>query len=80
MKRNTKQVEIQIGSANDVDRYDDKVNSTGWETIILSRGDAVENKYEDALMQLIDQMNSEEISNANDFIRVVVNGKEVINL
>lgn len=81
MSKEIKNVKIQIGSTdNDAERYDKDISSDKYRTIIMSRGDAVKNKMQDALEQLIEGLNNEDIFPEGNFFRIVINEEEVINL
>ena len=63
---------IQIASANDAERFDDKLNSKKWETI-------VEGSPQEALKIIVRMLNSDVVNTENAFLRIV-QGATVINL
>jgi hypothetical protein len=65
--------QVQIASADNADRYDDDAMGEAWETV--ASGD----NYQEVLEFLIEAFNNEETPDSNSWLRLLINGKEVLN-
>ena len=63
---------VEIGNADDVERYDETLDSPHWESV--ASGETAE----EALEFLLRNANSEEFEISNSWLRLVIDDKEVI--
>lgn len=66
-----KTIKLQIGSGDNVDRYDPKIDSKGWETIIEGHSTSY------VLEALIEGLNNDDIIMDNNFMRIITDSNEV---
>lgn len=69
-------IQLQVGNANKVNRYDQAIQSPGWETICESESIGWEanpaEQLKNVLFKFVQLINADDVGTVNNFFRVII--------